>query len=292
VAVRPAPRGEVFHVWAHRTQGGDDACASPAWRAARRQAEKAVRAGQVVAVVGEDGAGKSALASLAHRAVVRRERVLAARVPAPAEVDSWLALWTPELGDPDTCIIICGVDMLPAWSADELAEVLSGTARRAAPQPFVVTAADYSAVPDRLAGLIDTVVEVPPLRLRAADVMPLAHAFGLLERRRRISFTAAAARALTTYDWPGNAKQLKQVVRTAAARTDIVDTHHLDRTIFTSGGHALSRLETFERDELIRCLTAPDATASGAAAELGMSRATVYRKIAQYGIRIPGRTRG
>ena len=43
------------------------------------------------------------------------------------------------------------------------------------------------------------------------------------------------------------------------------------------------------RDEIVRCLTQPGATAVQAAGALGLSRATLYRKIAQYGIRVPGR---
>ena len=130
-------------------------------------------------------------------------------------------------------------------------------------------------------------VELPALRLRDRDVLPLAGYFGRQERHRSVGFTPAATRALTNHDWPGNATQLRQVVRQAAARADTVDVHHLTPEIFTSGGHSLTRLEMFERDELVRCLTAPDATVARAAAELGMSRATVYRKIAQHGIKLP-----
>ena len=39
----------------------------------------------------------------------------------------------------------------------------------------------------------------------------------------------------------------------------------------------------------MRALTRPGATVMAAAAELGMSRATIYRKISQYDLRIPGR---
>jgi sigma-54 dependent transcriptional regulator, acetoin dehydrogenase operon transcriptional activator AcoR len=288
--MRAAPRGEVFHVWAHRSTGDADACVSPAWRSALSQVEHAVRAGQVIAVVGEDGVGKSTLVSLAHRAVARRERVLTARVPGPDDIASWLALWTPELEDQATCIIVSGVDTLPAWTADELTAVFTRAKRRDTPQPFVFTAADYAAIPDRLSGLIDAVVELPALRLRGRDVLPLAHQFGRQERRRDLTFSAAASRALTNYDWPGNVRELKHVIRSAAARTEHIDAHHLAPEIFTSGGHTLTRLETFERDELVRCLTAPGATATQAALELGVSRATVYRKIAQYRIQLPGRS--
>ena len=48
-------------------------------------------------------------------------------------------------------------------------------------------------------------------------------------------------------------------------------------------------LQAVERDEIIRCLTEPDTTVVQAAAKLGLSRATIYRKMAQYGITIPHR---
>jgi transcriptional regulator of acetoin/glycerol metabolism len=69
----------------------------------------------------------------------------------------------------------------------------------------------------------------------------------------------------------------------------VVDVHHLPPSVLSAGGRSLSRLEQLERDEILRCLTRPGATAVQAATELGLSRATLYRKIAQYGLRVPGR---
>jgi transcriptional regulator of acetoin/glycerol metabolism len=53
----------------------------------------------------------------------------------------------------------------------------------------------------------------------------------------------------------------------------------------------LSRIEAFERGEMVRVLTSEGLTMAEAARDLGMSRATLYRKIAQYGIQVP-RERG
>ena len=53
---------------------------------------------------------------------------------------------------------------------------------------------------------------------------------------------------------------------------------------------AQSRLERLERDEIVRCLTRPDTTVTRAAEELGIGRATLYRKIAQYKITVPRAT--
>jgi hypothetical protein len=285
--VRPMPRGEVFHVFADRLPGADP-CPSRAWRDAVAAARAAVAAGRLLAVVGEPGAGKAALATLARHGGPRRERVLVARPPGAADVDSWLALWFPELTARDTCVVVSGADALPVWAADELAAVLGDAPPRPL-RPMVLTAPSLAAVPEPLAALVDSVVEVPPLRHRQEDVEPLARAFTREHRHRDVQFSPRALRALTAYAWPENVRELRAVIRDAVARTDVVDVHHLRSEVLSSGSRTLSRLEQLERDEILRCLTRPGTTGVQAATELGVSRATLYRKIAQYGIRIPGR---
>jgi transcriptional regulator of acetoin/glycerol metabolism len=56
--------------------------------------------------------------------------------------------------------------------------------------------------------------------------------------------------------------------------------------VLSASSRRLSRLEAFERDEIIRVLTHTETSMKDAAAEPGMSRATIYRKIAQYDIHI------
>lgn len=290
-AVRPAPRGQVVHVVGSDPGAHSDPCVSAVWRGATEAAVGATAAGRVVAMVGEPGAGKSALAALARRRVFPRSRILSARAPEAADVAAWLELWTPELSSPDVCIIVSGTDRLPAWAAGDLASTLAVCRRpdgRA--QPFVLTAPDFGALPDELAALVDTVVEVPPLRLRADDILPLAHRFAEQERRRPLAFTPRAARALTAYQWPENVRQLRRVVREAAARADVIDVRHLAPEVLDGGRRALTRLERLERDEIVRCLTAPSTTMARAAEELGIGRATLYRKIAQYDIALPSRS--
>ncbi|MGY1661939.1 helix-turn-helix domain-containing protein [Geodermatophilus sp. SYSU D00705] len=284
--VRPAPRGEVFHVvGGHLAAEAGDPCVSAGWRAA--VAGAAAAADRVTAVVGEPGSGKATLAAAARRRVAPRQRVLHARAPEGGDVAPWLELWTPELRDPDTLVIVSGLAHLPAWAADELAQTLAAVRRSGRPQPFVLTAPDFTAVPGRLATLVDTVVEAPALRHRTDDVLPLAAWFARQERHRPVDFTPRAARALTTCAWPGNVRQLRRAVRDAAARADLVDVHHLPPEVLDGGGRPLSRLERLERDEIVRCLTEPGTTITRAAEELGIGRATLYRKMAQYRITLP-----
>jgi transcriptional regulator of acetoin/glycerol metabolism len=289
---RPAPRGEVTHVYPDRIASGDtDACRSLVWRDAIIQAQASMSAGHVVAVVGEPGAGKTALVSMARRQVTRGERLLNVRPPDPEELEGWLDLWTPELRHTDTCVLVSQVESLPAWAAGELATAFGSAVRRGAgPANFVLTARGFADIPDPLKTLVDTVVEAPPLRRRTEDIVPLARYFAQEERRRDVVFTPMAARALMAFDWPENVKQLKRVARQAAARTDMVDSQHLPPEVFSGRARPLNRLDNMKRDEIIRCLTEPGTTVAQAAAKLGMGRATVYRKIAEYDIRLPGRS--
>lgn len=290
--IRPAPRGQVFRVTTGYVDPQEaDPCRSPGWVAAVDGAAEAAAAGRVVAIVGEAGAGKTTLAAVARRRTSRRQRILHARAPGAADVAdvaAWLDLWTPELRDPDVCIIVSGIDHLPAWAAGDLAETLGSVHRPGAQlQPFMLVAPAFGAIPAPLAGLVDTVVEAPPLRHRPDDVLPLATRFASQERHRPLDFTPRAVRALTACSWPENVRQLRRVIRDAAARTDVIDVQHLAAEVLDSGRRTLTRLERLERDEIVRCVTAPHTTITRAAEELGIGRATLYRKIAQYGIELP-----
>ena len=284
---RTTPRGQVNRVFHDRlAQGGDDPCGSPQWLDAVARAQRAMVDGHVVVATGEPGAGKSTLVATARRAASGGQSRLVVRPPDPASMDGWLDLWTPELRQADTFVLITGIDSLPAWIAGELAEAL-----RARPGPtraeFALTAADFGAIPEPLKELVHTVVEAPALRHRPEDVLPLAQSFARRERHREVVFTPMAAKALTTFNWPENVRQLERVVVAASARTDIIDSQHLPPEVFSGHARPLSRMDNLKRDEIVRSLTEPGATIAGAAAQLGMSRATIYRKIAQYNIKVP-----
>jgi transcriptional regulator of acetoin/glycerol metabolism len=150
----------------------------------------------------------------------------------------------------------------------------------------VITAEEFTGLPEPIGALVDAVVEVPPLRDRGDDVLPLAAHFAQAQRHRDVGFTRRAAEALTAFHWPQNVRQLRRVVQEAASRADVIDVRHLPPEIF-GDGHRLSRLEVMERDEIVRALTEPGTTGARAAGELGMSRATLYRKIDRYGISVP-----
>ena len=289
---RPLPRGEVARVESARREPGAGTLTglSRGWTDPLDRAAEGVRAGRVVLVLGEPGSGRATLLAQALRREHARRRILSARTPAAQDVETWLGLWTPELGKADTSVVVGDVDTLPSWAAQALRSLLpAGPAAPATPPVLALTAAELDRVPAGLAALVDSVVALPPLRERPDDVLPLAEHLARRARGRAVAITDRAGRALRDHPWvPGNTARLARVVATAASQSDTVDLQHLPPDVLGSG-RRLSRLEVVERDEIVRALTRPGATVKQAAEALGMSRATVYRKLAQYDIRVPGR---
>lgn len=286
---RPAPRGEVFRVESPRLEPGSGTVTdlSPGWASALDETGRALEHGRIVVAVGEPGSGRATLVAQAERRLRPRDRILAARAPAPQDAEAWLDLWTPELTKPHTAVVVRDVDSLPAWAAERLHDlVVAARATTETGVPFTMTAQRYDDVPAPLAALVGTVVQVPALRMRPDDAVAIARHVARRSRGRDVDFTPAAERAIHDHAWPGNVAELVDAVHQAATRTDLVDTRHLPPSVFSGTTRRLTRIEAFERDEIIRVLTQPGTSMKDAADELGMSRATIYRKITQYDIRL------
>jgi hypothetical protein len=290
---KPGPKGGVFRVQRGRLEpaAGTLRAMSPPWTQALDHAAAALAAARVVAAVGEPGSGRATLLGQAIRRARPASRILCAAAPAPQDVDAWLSLWTPELSKPDTAVIVENVDLLPAWAAQELSSrAAAAHAPGSATAPLLtwaMTAEELGGIPQPLAAMVETVVPVPALRERPADVMPLARYAARQTRMRDVDFTAAAEHALTSHAWPGNVDELFRTVHDAALRTEAIDVRHLPTALLGRAGPNLTRIEMVERDEIIRCLSRPGTTVGAAAAELGLSRATIYRRMARLGITMP-----
>jgi sigma-54 dependent transcriptional regulator, acetoin dehydrogenase operon transcriptional activator AcoR len=91
---------------------------------------------------------------------------------------------------------------------------------------------------------------------------------------------------LVRYSWPGNTEQLWQVVRRVVQhrRTGLILPGDLPPECRTVSRRVLSPLEAMERDAIVQSLLDFDGNKVRAARSLGMSRATIYRKIHEYGI--------
>jgi DNA-binding NtrC family response regulator/tetratricopeptide (TPR) repeat protein len=145
-------------------------------------------------------------------------------------------------------------------------------------------------------------LRLPPLRERPDDIPLLAEHF--LERACRDyglprKVLAPAARdALCAYPWPGNVRELSNVMERVALLTETarilpamldlpVRAPAADRDLAagTAPGTSLdARVETWEREELLRALEATGWKVARAAVRLGLTRGTIRYRIAKYGL--------
>jgi transcriptional regulator of acetoin/glycerol metabolism len=96
-------------------------------------------------------------------------------------------------------------------------------------------------------------------------------------------------RMLMRNRWAGNIAQLYQTMRKIVAnrRTGVITLADLPPECQASTRRLLTPLESMERDAIVQALLETEGNKLRAAQQLGMSRATIYRKIREYGIRMP-----
>lgn len=142
-------------------------------------------------------------------------------------------------------------------------------------------------------------VELPPLRDRPEDIGPLALHFleALAEEMRqpRREITQDAMKVLERHDWPGNARELRNVLERVMLLLDDdpIDVDCLPgsvRGIGEEGGRLVTlptgglSLEDVERELIVQALERTDGNKTGAARLLGVSRDTLRYRLEKYGI--------
>ena len=138
-------------------------------------------------------------------------------------------------------------------------------------------------------------LELPPLRERTDDILPLANSF--LKRfasqagRTINGFTPAAAEKLRAFDWPGNVRQLQNEVQRAVLMSDgtMIDVGDLSITHVPAGPEeeetsSLTLLEGMERQTIVQMLKETNGNKLETAKRLGIGRQTLYNKIKAYNI--------
>lgn len=132
-------------------------------------------------------------------------------------------------------------------------------------------------------------LHLPPLRERKQDVPELlSYYVGVLNRRTGnavAGWTDAALRSLTDYDWPGNIRELRNLVEAIFIHPPrgLIGTGDLPEW-FLSAAMRQVAVPGDDRERLIGALSSTRWNKTRAAAELKWSRMTLYRKMKKYGI--------
>lgn len=258
---------------------------SPAWRSARTEVLTALTAHEAVLVLGESGTGRCTLVGDVFGSLHEDAPVIV--VDATADDPEPL----PDLGPGPALVVLRNLDRMPAESLDAIDGVI-----RAAIRAGHDVAATMEPVPDsprdpiphsRLLFRFDRSVAVPPLRLRTADLPAVVdRVVKTISPQRSHRLSPKAMRMITGFHWPGNIVQLREALEFALRRRPVGEIQPEDLPGFcrSTAHRALTPLESAERDAIIAALESHGGNRLHAAAALGMSRSTLYRKLRVYGI--------
>ena len=258
------------------------------WTRTSHAVDASYTRGEWLVLAGEPGTGKYTLAQGVHRRrnPAGRLHALDAASPGPA----WARDVRRELlDDPVDTLVVRHVDRLGEDAVATLVDVLRKVPRAGGPWVALTLTPEAESSP-RLAELLaffPRTVGVPALRRHVEDLAELVPLFlSKLSHGGQVTCSPAAMHLLMRASWPGNTAQLHQVLRevTQRRRTGVIRPVDLPAEYHALTGRTLNRFETAERDAIVRSLEEAGGNKARAAQLLGISRATIYRKIHEYGI--------
>jgi DNA-binding NtrC family response regulator len=312
--------------------------ADPAMKAIFSQIERIARAPISVLILGETGVGKEIIAEQIHKQSGRQGRFIALNCAALAEnlLESELfghekgsftgALQTKEglfeAADGGT-VFLDEVGELPLATQVKLLRVLEdrkvmrvgGRSPRSVDIRFIsATHRDIehdaaSFRQDLYFRLNGITLNVPALRARRADIGPLARAFTSAACRtqpRTFELSPGAVDALEAYDWPGNIRELRNVIERAVLLCDgpRIEPVHLPTKLTATAptppppsesqtrlidprARLLNEIERLDRERIIEALARCGGNQTHAAEILGMSRRTLVTRLQDYDLPRP-----
>ena len=154
---------------------------------------------------------------------------------------------------------------------------------------------------DLLYRLNTFIVEIPPLKARLDDILPMAQAFivkcAAKYNKTAPSLSAQAQQQLLSYQWPGNVRELSHTIeRATLLATDEISTTHL---MLVESEHVAQfddsqstgitfddemTMDDIEKQVIEQRLKQSKGNATDAAKSLAMSRSAFYRRLDKFGI--------
>jgi DNA-binding NtrC family response regulator len=152
--------------------------------------------------------------------------------------------------------------------------------------------------PDLLFRLNTVEITIPPLRERRDDILPVAEHFAAIYSRKYdkagCKFSSAAQAAMLDYDWPGNVRALRHAVERAVilSSDNVLGPTDLQLDYPGAAPNAeppaaiptILNLDEMEKDTIEKALRKHGFNISRAAAELGLTRASLYRRMEKHDI--------
>jgi transcriptional regulator of acetoin/glycerol metabolism len=283
-------RGIALRRANHTTALPGLAGSGPAWKRCAQQSAACYASGDWFAIEGEPGAGKLALLRALHQQRDPDRQLRVTPPPDAGDFDTWLTALSEDLDIPGATVVLRHAERLTDQQASATTDLLTDNCRDSQTPARVVitlTAAGPADVASTLRSLFPRTVEVPALRHHIDDLPELVHhLLRQLSRNDQLACSSQALAHLARLNWPGNITQLRQVLTTTVRHRAIgvIEIADLPPECQSTSHRLLTPIEALERDAVVNALQINDNNPTKAAKAIGMSRATIYRKIRQYGI--------
>lgn len=256
---------------------------SPEWLAVVNKIER-LRGGEPVLLAGETGVGKTSLAlGSPYRTgqVPSSTRLVDAAERHIVGTLQWLTQLR-EVASGGAPVVVRGIETLDAPALDGMRAVLESK-----PDDLHVTLTLTTDTPDDVEAFElkfgARAVWVPPLRDRVADLPELWAALSAsVAPGRRLDVRADALELMQQYRWPGNVKELRQLISQFAVSGKAGPVEVADLPAAMQATKNLTLIERVELEAIRKALQEAEGNRVKAADILGVSRATVYRKMKAY----------
>lgn len=287
-----------------RPSGADMIVAtSPAMQAAMARVQALASEEGNVLLVGERSTGRALLARAMHVKSARAHKPLTALHCGSDLTDGVLTQGDEALGvvlrqAQEGTLLLRDVDELDPKSQRALRDALATNGIRArivatAARPLEPMVERGAFDRDLLARLATHVVEVPPLRDRPEDLLPLAESFARdAGARSPLRVSAGAVARLRSYPWPSNVIELRNAIERAvllAGDGDIMAEHlpHDPLPVAATRGGLRDHVDSIERDAIVKALAECNQNQTHAAKRLGLSRRALIYKMEKYALKAP-----
>jgi transcriptional regulator of acetoin/glycerol metabolism len=256
------------------------------WHRCVQQVDSRYRAGDWMALEGEPGTGKRSLLRAVHRLHNPAGHFRVLQPPSAEDFEPWLAALADDLAVPDALLVLAEAERFTDDQAAAVGDLLIAASADTEPHSRVAITINAT-TPAALRAVFPRTVDVPPLRHHLNDLAQLIpHLLSQIPDGDRLTCSPAAMAQLSRLNWPGNIAQLRGVLLYVIQhrRTGLIEVVDLPPECRSTSRRVLSPIEALERDAIVNALRDKSESPTTAAKNLGMSRATIYRKIRQYDI--------
>jgi len=257
-----------------------------AWVRCCRHVRQYCRDREWVMLVGEKGSGRGRLAQAVGQDVKPGRTVRVMRAEMFSSAARLVAELAAESSEEDFALVVADVDDIDNDTLEAITSILAARASRGW-VAATSSGARPSAPLEQLLSMFTHTVTVPALRHRIddlSDLVPLL--LHEITRGADVALAPDAMRQLSKLPWPGNVPQLRRVLAETVAhqRSGTIGADKLPPECRSVTRRTLTHMEALERDAIVRALQDNGGDKKEAARDLGMSRATIYRRIIEYGI--------